>query len=143
MTGLDPARVAGAKRAFTTRRVPIEDMRSLLAGPSSPSSGDLLLARVEEIGKHKRLELTNGRRAHLFPGDEVIVCYGNRYAPDQYEAIVPDDLGGCDLVASGGIAARELSRHERVIDPTRIAPIGLIADGSAMRLNLSDYAMPT
>lgn len=138
---LEPGRANMAKRAFTTRRVPVDDMRTLIGGSVRPMPGDLVLASVDEIGKQTRLELTNGRRARMFLGDEIVVCFGNRYAPDQFEAIVGPDLSGCDLVAGGGLAARELSRHERMIQPTRISPIGLIGDANATRLNVRDYAI--
>ncbi|MCA8881311.1 MAG: hypothetical protein KDA73_15460 [Rhodobacteraceae bacterium] len=78
----------------------------------------------------------------MFPGDEIVVCYGNRYAPDQFEAVIGEDLGPCDLVAGGGIASRELSRHDRMIEPTRITPIGLLGDQEGRRLNVRDVALP-
>ncbi|MGI9417424.1 MAG: hypothetical protein ACR2RA_06255, partial [Geminicoccaceae bacterium] len=134
-------RLSAAKRAFTTRRVPAGDMATLLRGDLVPRTGDLVLASVQEIGKHRKIEQPNGRRALMMPGDEIIVCYGNRYAPDQFEALVPDDLSACDLVAGGGIASKEMCRHDRMIEPTRIAPIGLIADARGGRLNLSRYAI--
>jgi hypothetical protein len=136
---LSTARVRRAKRAFTTRRVPQKDMMTLLSGDLSPSSGDLVLATVKELGKHRRIEQLSGRRAMLLPGDEIIVCYGNRYAPDQFEALVSDDLGLCDLVAGGGIAAREVNRHERMLPPTKVQPIGLIGGADANPLNVFDY----
>ncbi len=134
-------RALKAKKAFTTRRVPVKDMRTILSGNIRPKAGDLVLARVQELGKHKRLELRNGRRARMLPGDEIIVAYGNRYASDQYEALVADDLSGCDLVAAGGIAAKEVCRHERVAPPTWIVPIGLLGDEIGRRLNLKNYAV--
>jgi molybdopterin-guanine dinucleotide biosynthesis protein len=142
ITVLEPKRVHRAKRAFTTRRVDINNMQSLLTGAIAPQTGDVVLARVDEIGKHKRIELTDGRRAHMFPGDEIVVCFGNRYAPDQFEAVIGVDLSPCDLVAAGGIASRELSRNLRMIQPTRITPIGLVGDGAGKRLNLRSFALP-
>lgn len=71
-----------------------------------PHAGDLVLARVVKIGQHPRIELPDGRRSHLYIGDEVIVCYGARYAPDQFESHVPKEMGPCDLVAAGGLASR-------------------------------------
>jgi hypothetical protein len=139
---LDSRRIACAKRAYTTRRVSPQVMSSLITGPAAaPASGDLVLARVDEIGKQRRIELTNGRRAHLFPGDEIIVCYGNRYAPDQFEGVIGEDLSSCDLVAAGGIAACEITRNERMIPSTRISPLGLIGDAKGKRLNLRDFAV--
>jgi hypothetical protein len=131
--------VARAKRAFTTRRVPVRDMKTFIAGCVKPASGDLVLATIQEIGKQRKIEQPSGRRAQLLPGDEIIVCYGSRYAPDQYEAIISEDLGLCDLVAAGGIASREVNRHDRMLPPTKIMPIGLLGDENGKRLNVADY----
>lgn len=129
------------KRAFTTRRVATTDMKTLVSGPIRPRAGDLVLATVSEIGKQTKIELPSGRRASMMPGDEILVVYGNRYAPDQFEALVSLDLGPCDLVAAGGVAGREICRHDRMPSPTAIEPIGLVADAEGARLNLSQYAI--
>lgn len=136
---LDACRVLQAKTAFSARRVKQEDIKNLLCGDIRPAPGDLVLARIDELGKQTRLELTDGRRAFLYPGDEIIVAYGNRYAPDQYEALIGQDLSPCDLVAAGGLAAVELARHKKVIMPTQISPLGLLADEAGRRINLADY----
>lgn len=138
---LDATRVIGAKRAFSTRRVKPDRMQTLITGDVQPRAGDLVLARVDQIGKQTKLELTDGRRAHMFPGDEIIVTYGNRYAPDQYEAVIASDLSPCDLVAAGGIAGIELSRHQRMLPPTSITPLGLIGGEDGTRLNLMQFAI--
>jgi hypothetical protein len=117
-------------------------MSSLITDPkTAPTSGDLVLARIDELGKQRRIELTDGRRAHLFPGDEIVVCYGNRYAPDQFEGLIGEDLSSCDLVAAGGIASCEVTRNERMIPSTRISPLGLIGNSNGNRLNLRDFAV--
>ena len=132
---LDPGSLARAKAAYTTRFV--DELRhrrgfegfSLLAGDGIvPRSGDVVLAAVGEIGQHTRLELTTGRRSALFPGDEMLLAYGPRYAPDQFEAEVPPDLQPADLVAAGGLIGRMLSSHDWMDDPTQVIPIGLLAD---------------
>lgn len=130
-------RLEQAKWAYTTRRINREQRFQLLSGTLSPQAGDLVLAQVEELGQHRRLELVTSRRATLFEGDEIVVVYGNRYAPDQFEGIVPEHLGPCRLVAAGGVAARLLNRHDRVKTATRITPIGLLTDENGHRINLS------
>ncbi len=140
---LKPKLLKSAKRAFTTRRVNSGDMHTLITRDVQPKAGDLVLATVDELGSHQRIELPNGRRARLFPGDTILVCYANRYAPDQFEAVVPDDLEPCDLVAGGGVAGRTICRHERMNEPTRILPIGLVGDGAGQPLNLANYAIVT
>lgn len=139
---LKKMRLAQAKWAYTTRRINQQQKFTLLTGGLVPLAGDLVLARVEELGQHKRLELVNSRRAFLFEGDEIIVAYGNRYAPDQFEGIVPDHLGPCRLVAAGGVAARLLNKHDRVRTATRITPLGLLADKEGHRINLSSSRLP-
>ncbi|MCR9137343.1 MAG: hypothetical protein NXI27_15205 [Alphaproteobacteria bacterium] len=139
---LDHSRLLKTKRAFSTRRVPEDRMITLLSGPRRPRSGDLVLARVETVGSHKRIELPNGRRALLSEGDEIILAYGDRYAPDQYEAYVPEDIDACHMVAAGGIAARAASWHDRLSGPTEIEPLGLVGDGTGQPVNLMDFALP-
>ncbi len=137
---LSPDRLRTAKFAFTTRRVPPGIARALETD-ASPRAGDLVLARVDELGEHQRLERPDGRRARIFPGDEIVVCFGNRYAPDQFEAVVPDDLSSCHLVAAGGLAAQARLAHRAMKEPTLISPIGLLLDAESRRANVADWAL--
>lgn len=146
-TVLDPssakAALRRAKLAYTTRGVGFDAVGGILAGDDvRPESGDVVLATVTAIGQHKRIELHDGRRATLFPGDEVVVCFGNRYAPDQFEARVPERLQPCDLVAAGGVASQVRARHTSMGAPTAIAPVGLLAYEDGGRINLRDWALP-
>lgn len=130
---------ASFKRAFSTRNVPGEVMRTLISGDIAPKAGDLVLARVDRLRQHLRLELPSGRRAMLFPGDHILVCYGNRYAPDQYESLVPESLAPCHLVAAGGIASQMRYRNPAVKYPTEITPLGLVGNSAGTPLNLKDW----
>jgi len=138
---LDADRLARAKVAYSVRRVSPSAIETLITGEVCPRPGDLVLARVDRLGQHLRLELVTGRRASLYVGDEIVVCYGNRYAPDQFESKVPDDLAPCHLVAGGGIASQMLSKHQRVRRPTSITPIGLLGDRQSRPINLADWAL--
>ena len=142
MSIIESNRIEKAKRAFVTRNVALDQLRLLDSTPAMIRSGDLLLAKVETLGNHKALELTTGRRSAMHPGDEILIAYGNRYAPDQYEAILPTELGNCDLVAAGGIASQALSWSTQIKAPTRIQPIGLVCDAEGEVVNLSRYAVP-
>lgn len=132
------ARLAAARRAFTTRNVDFADVYAL-DRKAAPCAGDLVLARVVAIGQHPRLEDPEGRRQAMYPGDEIVVAYGNRYAPDQFDAVVPDALEPCDLVAGGGIAATMRVKHDKMKNPTRIEPIGLLANARGNIVNVADY----
>jgi len=137
-----PGTLEAAKRAYTTRRCNLDETRYLVSAGIAPRAGDLVLARVTEVGQHSGLHALSGRRATLFVGDEIIVAYGNRYAPDQFEAVVPRDLGPCQLAAGGGVAARVLASHPKMRKPTQLAPVGLLADEHGRVLNLERYAIP-
>lgn len=138
----DRIRLRLASWAFTTRRVPQGAACVILPPRGKPEAGDLVIARVDAIGHHGDLHLVNGRRRHLFVGDEVVVAYGNRYASNQFEALVPETLGPCHLVAGGGMAARAISWHVSVSrGPTAITPIGLLAGTDGKRLNLRAFAL--
>lgn len=130
-------RLARAKHAYTTRHIDTSVARGLCT-EAVPLAGDVVLARIVEIGQHPKIELTHGRRATLFPGDEVVVAYGDRYAPDQFQAALPTDLGPCELVAAGGIAARVEAAHGKMSTATTLEPLGLLIDETGRRLNLRD-----
>ena len=142
-----PERLAAAKKAFTTRRVPFGSpdydwsRATLLSGLRRPRAGDLVLASVTRLGHHSRIELTNGRRSHLHIGEEIVVAYADRYAPDQFESEIPMDLGPTQLVVSGGVASTVLSRHGSTRRATDILPIGLIFNNESTPLNVSDFAL--
>lgn len=139
---LHSQRIKLAKAAYTTHRVDFDRVATLLRGNITPQVGSLVLAKVSEVGHHTKIELATGRKSYLFPGDEIIVSYGNRYAPDQFEAVVPQDLSPCHLVAAGGLAAKVISQHNRIDIPTSIIPIGLLGDIEGRPLNLAQWSLP-
>ncbi len=136
-------RLLSAKLAYTPRNLQFDSVVTLLQGGDViPNAGDMMLARVTKIGQHDELELAQGRRTALFAGDEIIVCYGNRYATDQFEAHVPTHLESCDLVASSGIAGLISYHHAMGKVPTGIQPVGLLADHNHRRINLKNTKLP-
>ncbi len=143
VNSLQQNRLKQAKIAYTLRNVNLGMAENLYFDADySPRPGDMVLARVDKIGQHGGVELRSGRRSTLYVGDEVVVCYGNRYAPDQFEAEVPEDMGPCHLVAAGGMAGMVLSSYSSMKEPTAITPIGLLANASNNVMNIADWAMP-
>jgi hypothetical protein len=142
---LMPGRLAGAKKAYTTRFL----AQRLANSPDgfflpdgadvAPDSGDIVLAKVLRIGQHPKLESPASRRQALYVGDEILVAYGHRYAPDQFLAKVPDALDRCHLIAAGGVAGQVMAHHALMGEATQLAPVGLLADDAGV-LNLSRLA---
>jgi len=140
-SSLKAMRVQAAKRAYVTRNMDMTAAKYLKRGQVTPKAGDLVLARVTYLGQHKRIEKIDGRRAYLHVGDEIILSYGARYAADQFEGYVPEDLSDCFMVAAGGIAATYASKNSRVKNPTRIKPIGILCDANRKTINLKRSAI--
>lgn len=131
-----------AKWAFTTRRVDRSDVHGLSTQLRHAKAGDLVLCEIVEIGHHKKIQLAERRASISYPGDFVVLCLGDRYAPDQFlaSAVIDDDL--IDLVAGGGVAGRVDAAHEFMDDPTRLKPLGLLTNARGHRINVADYALP-
>ncbi|MFQ6548721.1 hypothetical protein AADZ90_012235 [Aestuariibius sp. 2305UL40-4] len=141
-TPLTPAMCDIAKWAFTTRNVRREDVRGLSADFHRAKAGDLILCEIAQIGHHKKIQLAERRVSASYPGDLVVLCLGDRYAPDQFLAtavIEPDNLA---LVAGGGVAGRVDAIHDFLDEPTRLRPIGLLTGDLDRVLNVADYALP-
>ena len=144
-TILDQSRLGAARRMYATRRVDLSAAQLFLdeadLGERGLQSGDVAIARVDRVGHHKKAELTSGRRARLFAGDELIIALGARYAPDQYEAAAPSRLGPCHMAAAGGVAGEITAIHDRIIRPTGVTLLGLLGDRRGQPLNLADFAV--
>lgn len=136
------AMLRDAKWAFVTRRVDRSEAAEYPQDVEKAVSGDLILAEVEHLGQHKRLQLPCGRPSQLYVGDLVVVVCATRYAPDFFEAEAAIDPDGCDLVAAGGIAGRIAAAHERIGPATRLRPIGRLIDRAGRPLNVSRYGLP-
>ena len=127
-------RLERAKWAYTTRFVEQfvslshDSFELITDGDYTPQAGDVVLARVVEIGQHKALESPHSRRQNLFLDDDIVVAYGARYASDQFHAVVPENLAPCNLAAAGGMAATVVEQHGRMKKPTVIIPVGVLKD---------------
>ncbi|MEO0543258.1 MAG: DUF1611 domain-containing protein [Pseudomonadota bacterium] len=142
MTPFTPALCNIAKWTFTTRRVNRNDARGVSTNYAKAKAGDLLLCEITEIGQHKNVQLADRRMSKSYPGDLVVLCLGDRYAPDQFlaSAVVDDDK--IDLVAGGGVAGRVDASHANMRSPTQLKPIGLLTGARGQVLNVADYALP-
>ncbi len=127
------------KLAYTTRRVPLNAIQSYELEGWSPEPGDLMLARIKMLGQHKKLQLRNGRKADLFLEDEIVISCGNRYATDQFEAIIDPLKLPKDMVAGGGVASNMICAHNTMATPTQLEPLGVLIDERGHKLNLKHF----
>jgi hypothetical protein len=131
------------KLSYATRLVPPAAMASSVPLAHRPQLGQLVLARVEKVGRNASLENQHGVPMPIFPGDQIVGVFGHRYATHQYEGYVPTRAGNrCDLLSGGGVCGKVASQHSGVRSPTRLQVLGLIADQSGEPLNLRSFALP-
>lgn len=108
----------------------------------APVAGDLVYGRITRIGKHPSLENREGRIHMINDGTRAVFVFGNRYAPDYFEGIVPESLPReTDLLARSGLIGEMLCKNTGVSDPTRVRILGYICDEAGNVINTRDYNM--
>jgi len=137
-----PATLAQAKWTFATRRVDPAVVAGTDTGFAAARAGDLILAMVESLGQHNRVQLVSGRPSAIYPGDSIVLACGARYAPDQFEGLAEIDPAGADLLAGGGCMGRMVARNERIRPATRLLPLGRLLDAAGAAVNLDRFALP-
>ncbi|MBN2760179.1 MAG: hypothetical protein JXQ79_06745 [Rhodobacteraceae bacterium] len=142
MTHPSLAALDDAKWTFATRRVDRACLAGLDTDFAKAQPGDLILAQVESLGQHRRVQLASGRPSNIYPGDLVVMACGARYAPDQFEGLAEIDPNGADLLAGGGCIGRMVARNERIKPATRLLPLGRCLDHAGQAVNLAQFALP-
>src|SRR3954447_10951962 len=132
------------KYGFTTRAVPLEEMARVTPMYAQPHIGDLVLAEVQDLGRHNRMEVCTGVTMDLFPGDHIVGAFGNRYATDEYEGYLPTrPVKECDLLSVGGVCGEVASQHTSMVGPTRLCIVGLVSDKHDRPINQRAFGLPS
>ncbi len=131
-----------AKWTFTTRRVNRADVVGLNLAVCGAVAGDLALCQVVEVNQHRKVQLASRRSSESYPGDLIVACVGDRYAPDQFEGRAEISPIGADLIAGGGVVGTMENAHMRMDPPTRVQPLGLLIDAAGDVINIARYALP-
>lgn len=142
MTKQSLAPLADAKWTFSTRRVDRACVTGMDRDFAAVRAGDLILAQVESLGQHQRVQLSTARPSLIYPGDMVVLACGARYAPDQFEGSAEIDPAGADLLAGGGCIGRMIARNDRIKPATRLLPVGRLLDQTGASVNLDRFALP-
>src|SRR5712691_11327561 len=138
---LDDEMMTNMRVSYALRWVPRASMATLLPCSVSPQAGDIVLAKLERIGKNGTLELANGRRCTLHERDLLAVVFGNRYATLQFEGYARSNGGSCDLLSMGGLCGLVESKHAKAADPSKLRLLGAIGDANGSPLNLRDFGL--
>lgn len=129
-----------AKASVNLRHVDFTQVGGMIQN-KKPEVGDVLLAKVMSIGDHQVLQSDNGRNIEIHEGDKILVPYGNRYAVQQYEAFVPDDMQECHMASKGGLASVIVHENSALKNPTVIKPIGILTNKDGKPMSTKDFSM--
>jgi len=130
-----------AKWAFTTRRVNRSDVAGVGEMTHNFRAGELVLCEITKIAQHKKIQLSNQRYSVSYEGDLVVLCLGDRYAPDQFMGKAEWQGEHLDLLAGGGIAGTVEKAHAKMSAPTQLRPVGLLLDRTGSNINIDRYAL--
>jgi len=105
-----------------------------------PEVGDLVYGKILHTGCHKSLENQNGRIHTVSEGTKAIFIFGNRYAPDAYEGVVPCHFKNeVDLFARSGIIGEMKVKNTNSQDCTKIKIFGYVCNEDEKVINTRDF----
>ena len=128
--------------AFSVKKSIIKQYDSFNKKP--PVVGDLVFGEVSALGHHRLIESKSGRQHTLNIGTRAIFVFGNRYAPDQFEGIVPDSSQEfVELFSQGGVIGEVKTQNQLVGVTTKIKVLGYVCDNESKVINTTDHVLIT
>ncbi len=107
-----------------------------------PEAGDLIYGQICRIGQHSTLENAYGRIHMIYDGTKAVFVFGNRYAPDYYEGLVPGEMTEeVDLIARSGVVGVVKTKNAMIKDATKIRVMGYVCDDTGKVLNTRDFPL--
>jgi hypothetical protein len=124
-----------------TRRVPVSDYQEVRESPDPCAAGDVVVGRVDVVGRHGAIETADGQERPLGAGDVCAVVLGRRYSTAEFFGEVPDRLFSgdrFDLLNIGGIAGRVMPETSAVSGPTVLTYLGHAIGKAGKKLTTFD-----
>jgi hypothetical protein len=109
-----------------------------------PEPGDVVYGIITRIGQHSSVENVSGRIHIVHDGTKSIFVFGNRYAPDFFEGVVPDKMiEEVDLLARSGMIGIMKTKNVMIKDPTLVKILGYVCDEDGKVLNTRAFPLIT
>lgn len=110
----------------------------------SPEVGDVVYGSVSRTGQHSSLENASGRIHMIQDGSKAVFVFGNRYAPDFYEGLIPETMmREVDLLARSGLIGVVRTKNSGIKDATRVRIVGYLCNESGEVLNTKAFPLVT
>ena len=108
----------------------------------APEVGDLIFGEISELGHHRTVESRSARHHTVNIGTRAIFVFGNRYAPDQYEGLVPEEFQDyVDLYSRGGVIGEVQNQNQLIGRTTRVRILGYACKQDGSVINTRDYVL--
>jgi len=140
MTKKIKSRCIISSAAFAVKKSLITQYDPLIQKP--PVIGDLVFGEVSTLGHHSIIESKSSRKHTLNVGTRAIFVFGNRYAPDQFEGIVPKlSQEFVDLFSQGGVIGNVKTQSQLIGVPTKIKVLGYVCDNRGNVINTTKHKL--
>jgi hypothetical protein len=107
-----------------------------------PEIGDVVYGKIIRLGQHAELENKSGRIHRINEGSTAIFVFGNRYAPDYYEGVIPMTMSvKVDLLARSGIIGNVKVKNSSVGEPTQVKVLGYVCNSSGEVINTRQHSL--
>ncbi|MDI6774168.1 MAG: hypothetical protein QME60_02060 [Verrucomicrobiota bacterium] len=107
-----------------------------------PEIGDAVYGTIVRVGQHSSLENRFGRIHMIHDGTKAVFVFGNRYAPDFYEGVIPERMESeVDLLARSGVVGLVKTKNSRMKDPTRARIHGYVCDAKGRVVNTREHPL--
>ncbi|MBW9263712.1 MAG: hypothetical protein K1566_18250 [Candidatus Thiodiazotropha sp. (ex. Lucinisca nassula)] len=108
----------------------------------TPEVGDLVFGEIFELGHHRLIESRSARMHTVNIGTRAIFVYGNRYAPDQYEGLVPDEKKDyVELFSRGGVIGEVQNQNQLIGRATKVKVLGYVCKDDGSVINTKDHVL--
>lgn len=132
------------KRTIISRDVKNYTLNTEIIQTHPMRAGDLAVFEIIETGKHENSQMVDGRNRAIFPGDQIVATFADRYATAQYEGYVPEGPtpdNVYEILGAGGVIGIVKSKNWALkdIEPTTVRLIGYCCDENGAVINTKFY----
>ncbi|MGW8229368.1 MAG: hypothetical protein ACWGOW_10725 [Gammaproteobacteria bacterium] len=107
-----------------------------------PEVGDLVFGEISELGHHRLVESRSCRMHTINVGTRAVFVFGNRYAPDQYEGLVPDVYSDeIDLFSRGGVVGKVKFQNQLIGVATKVRVLGYVCNMDGVVINTRHHIL--
>lgn len=130
------------KKTIVSRDIKSYVLNADIVDTYKMKAGDLGVFEILEIGKHENAQMVDGKNRSIFPGDQIVAAFADRYATSQYEGYVPEGpLPEYHIIGAGGVIGIVKTKNYALkdIEPTTVRLVGYCCDANGQIINTKFY----